>query len=607
VIVLEQEKNSGPAKNRNVAISKGKNPYIITFDDDVYLEDPEWFKKALSIMEKNPQVGQLATTIFSGFDKDILLDCGLMQNKIGFGGIYHNLNKKDVLGKHKISRLVLGACTAGSVIRRDVFEKVNGFDPKYYYLAEDLDLSLRIHLSGYDVRYSPELVVYHYEHQAMNKRNDFKEYLNLRNNLLALIENYPLWYIFNLFYSTMMAFFLKKTISIIKPGRELNPRKGGGNNFSKKNLFKTFMFFLRNSPNILAKRYRGKKRNRNCLVRLGKELRKDVRISAPFRHLFFSSTNLCNARCKMCFQWKDRKSTKKILSTEEAKKMLSSFHELESMVLSGGEPFLRNDIVELCVPLINNSNPIITIPTNGSMPEVIYNKSKEILSLGCKRLTISMSLDGMEKYHDENRGIPGLFKKVFETYKLLSTIHSKRLAIQINTAVSKDNFKALPDLHSYISNRMSKAFWCFEPIRGGFNQKTATAISEKDWEELYSLTLKFHRAHKLKNYSTLRRLFKIGLESLRRKRQIVPCMGGQEIISIDYFGNISPCEILPGVVNIKDIDYNINNLLTNADWLEAVKRIKENKCYCTHSCWNAYSMNVNSFYNKLMDKYLRVK
>jgi len=607
VNLLQQKKNNGPAKNRNIAISKGANPYIVTFDDDVYLKDSSWLNKALVIMDDNPRIGQISTRVMSGFNEDIILDCGIMQNKLGFGGIYYSLNEKDVLNKHKTPRLVLGACTAGSIIRRNVFDKVRGFDPKYFYLYDDLDLSLRIHLSGFDVVYRPELVTYHYEHQTMNKKNNFKEYLYLRNFLLVLIENYPLKHIFNLFYSRLVAFFLRKTISIIKPGRVPIPKGGGGHNFPKKYFLKSFLFLVINSPKILIKRHGNKlgKRSMNYLISLNKKLKEDLRICAPFKHLIFSSTNMCNARCKMCFQWRDKKASKNLLSTEEAKEMLGSFKELENVVLSGGEPFMRPDLVELCDTLIKNSNPIITIPTNGSMSNAIYNKVKEILGLGCKRLTISMSLDGLEKYHDENRVFPGLFKKVYETYRLLSRIEDKRFSIQINTAVSRDNIKELPVLHSYIKNKMPKATWFFEPIRGTFNQETATAISEKNWDELYSLILKLNHAHKLKKYAQLRKLYKYSMASLRKGRQVVPCMGGEEMISIDYFGNIYPCEILPSVTNIKKIDYNINNLLINENWLRAVKNIKENKCYCTHFCWLGYSMNRKNLYNRLLDKYLR--
>lgn len=155
VKLISQPNNNGPAKNRNIAIRSGDSPYIVIFDDDTYLEDSEWLDKAVKKMERNPNIGQLASMIISGFNKEVLLDCGICRNRYLFGGIYFNYQKKDLFGQHEISRPVLGACTAGTILRRDLFERVGGFDPKYFYSVEDLDLSLRIHLAGYDVVYEP--------------------------------------------------------------------------------------------------------------------------------------------------------------------------------------------------------------------------------------------------------------------------------------------------------------------------------------------------------------------------------------------------------------------------------------------------------------------
>ena len=44
VKLIEQDKNQGPAKNRNIAIRQGKSPYIVLFDDDTFLEDPYWLE-----------------------------------------------------------------------------------------------------------------------------------------------------------------------------------------------------------------------------------------------------------------------------------------------------------------------------------------------------------------------------------------------------------------------------------------------------------------------------------------------------------------------------------------------------------------------------------
>lgn len=191
VNLIVQADNHGPAHNRNVAIQAGQNTYIVIFDDDTYLEDVKWLEKAVAIMECNPEIGQIATMIVNGFQPEMLLDCGIMKSGYLFGGSLYRKKKDEVLGRHLETRNVLGACSAGTVIRRDVVEQVGGFDGEYFYPAEDLDLSLRIHLAGYRVVYEPSLVVYHFESQAMGKSLARKMFLYRRNCLLALVENFP--------------------------------------------------------------------------------------------------------------------------------------------------------------------------------------------------------------------------------------------------------------------------------------------------------------------------------------------------------------------------------------------------------------------------------
>ena len=261
--------------------------------------------------------------------------------------------------------------------------------------------------------------------------------------------------------------------------------------------------------------------------------------------------------------------------------------------MSGGEPFLRNDIDQICYTLIkNNSNPSITIPTNGSLPEIIYEKTKKILSYGCKKLIISLSLDGMRKYHDKNRGIPELFNKVQQCYeKLMSLkmIYGEKLEIQINTCITKENLYQIDSLFDHIVTNMPKARWIFEPVRGSFNKDTTSALSKDDWEMLYQKTDKLDNK-RLSSLNTLKNLYKYSITTLNRKKQVIPCYGGEEFILMDYSGNLSPCEILPPVLNIKDINYDINQLLASPKWKDVLNRIKEGKCYCTHFCWLVYGL-----------------
>lgn len=252
VELIEQPRNFGPAHNRNVAVRSGSYPYVVIFDDDTYLDDPGWLKRALRYMEENPDVGQAAAMIVSGFDRNVLLDCGIGRHYYLFGGRFHNEHAADVGGAHLLPGRVLGACSAGTVLRREVFERIGGFDAAYFYPVEDLDLSLRVHLAGYDVRYLPTLVVYHYESQAMGKAPARKMYMYRRNCLLAVAENYPALHVLHL-----LLVVIGREIGIAGVrclARKLGGRPAGSLAASMQDYLKAMGHLLINSPGIIRKR-----------------------------------------------------------------------------------------------------------------------------------------------------------------------------------------------------------------------------------------------------------------------------------------------------------------------------------------------------------------
>ncbi len=273
VHLIEQLKNHGPATNRNVAVAVGKSPYVVIFDDDTYLEDQNWLEKGVQYMELNPGVGQLAAMIVSGFEPDILLDCGILKNHYLFGGLFHNQDSRQVQERHQMGRRVLGACSAGTILRRDLLETIGGFDGKYFYPAEDLDVSLRVHLAGYDVRYEPSLVVFHYESQAMGKSLSRKMYMYRRNCLLVLVENFPLSHVGLMLMVVMLKEILLPFCRYVLGSIRAKRVKSIPDSVS--DYLKAFMFLLKNSGAIVKKRWqvnRFRKCSRNYLLKVNKEL-----------------------------------------------------------------------------------------------------------------------------------------------------------------------------------------------------------------------------------------------------------------------------------------------------------------------------------------------
>ncbi len=139
--------------------------------------------------------------------------------------------------------------------------------------------------------------------------------------------------------------------------------------------------------------------------------------------LHIELTYNCNSKCIMCDLWDhNQRSTKsnRELSLDEIRSFVGESRLLQKskvVVLSGGEPFLRNDIVDLCGYFSRQiPHSSLGILTNGINTEVILNKTKDVLNrFQPQSLWLGSSLDGLGKEHDKIRGVSGAFSGLCKT------------------------------------------------------------------------------------------------------------------------------------------------------------------------------------------------
>jgi MoaA/NifB/PqqE/SkfB family radical SAM enzyme len=142
--------------------------------------------------------------------------------------------------------------------------------------------------------------------------------------------------------------------------------------------------------------------------------------------LWFEVTDRCNSRCTHCHIWQ-KKPAENPLSPEEIEKVLSDplFQGLESILNSGGEPVLREDIEEI---LLKEHKVLpkaqLHLSTNGLLPERVIDVVKTILQHNIP-IEIGGSIDGIGKKHDLIRGIEGNFEKVDRLLQRLITMREK--------------------------------------------------------------------------------------------------------------------------------------------------------------------------------------
>jgi len=154
-------------------------------------------------------------------------------------------------------------------------------------------------------------------------------------------------------------------------------------------------------------------------------------------------TARCNLRCKMCWWWGENgiafKLTKErnpILAEElTTKEIFSIVDQLEpsnpSFYLSGGEPFIRKDTIDIIEHISGKGMSVIT-NSNGTL--LTDDNLARLTKI--KKLTINFSIDGPEEVHDGIRG-KGAFKKTTDTIRKLVKLRGNVLypAIKTNTTL----------------------------------------------------------------------------------------------------------------------------------------------------------------------------
>ena len=139
-------------------------------------------------------------------------------------------------------------------------------------------------------------------------------------------------------------------------------------------------------------------------------------------------TYRCNSRCTMCDIWKMENSPE--LPVLEFAKLPSSLRDIN---LSGGEPFLRQDLAEI-VAVVAKACPQarFVISSNGFATELILEQMKKVLKIK-PDIGIAISVDGIGEMHNEIRGIPGGFDRTIATVKGLKALGMTNLRLAFTT------------------------------------------------------------------------------------------------------------------------------------------------------------------------------
>ena len=284
-------------------------------------------------------------------------------------------------------------------------------------------------------------------------------------------------------------------------------------------------------------------------------------------------TYRCPMRCKMCNIWDNP-----TLKSEEFKPViLEKLPQMSAVNITGGEPFVREDIEEI-VKVLRKKTKRIVFSTSGFYGDRIIALAKKYPDLGFR-----VSIEGLSCKNDELRGRQGGFDKGLKTLLELRRMGVKDIGFGIT--VSNNNSSDMLDLYE-LSRNLDMQFATATFHNSFYFHKYDNQVTNKDevcanFDELIQRLMKEKHPK-----SWFRAFFNLGLINyIHDGRRMLPCEAGNENFFVDPFGNVLPCNGMEESCWFDSMG-NLNEESFEDIWNgEKAREVREKVAHCKKSCW----------------------
>ncbi len=340
--------------------------------------------------------------------------------------------------------------------------------------------------------------------------------------------------------------------------------------------------------------------------------------------LTFFVTRKCNARCPFCFYLAGADPPAAHvpeLSLPEIEQVASSLGELLWLAFSGGEIFLRKDLVEISRIFYARNRPAIMLyPTNGLLPELIATQTGRILRACANSVVaVKLSLDGVGEAHDRLRGTPNGFAQAMQTYERLAPLLARHpnFELGINTVFCHGNQERMDDIVDFVAGLKHVRTHTISLVRGDLADASHKQVDLDRYERAIARLEHRARAGAAPMYRFRGARLKAAQDILQRRlilrtaqeeRRLVPCHAGRLNLVLGESGEVYPCETRTASLgNVRDHDYDLRAVMRAAPARETLGSISRGECACTHECYFITNLLFSPrCYPALAREYLRL-
>lgn len=260
----------------------------------------------------------------------------------------------------------------------------------------------------------------------------------------------------------------------------------------------------------------------------------------PPRLISWNITLRCPLKCAHCYVDARESEPEGVLSTAGAKEVIDQIADIGSpiLVLSGGEPLLREDICEIAAYGTEKGLRMVMGTSGYYLDEEMALRLKEA---GIK--AVAISLDSTDPaIHDRFRGVEGAWERAVHA---IDACNAAEIPVQINMTVTRPVIGDIESVITYSKSKGVKDYHLFFPVRTGRGEAISLSTPE-EYEGIIREVLTRYHDSKLNIRPTCAPQFRriaddLGIENPRWGRG---CLAGITYCRIYATGEVTPCPYL---------------------------------------------------------------
>lgn len=314
-----------------------------------------------------------------------------------------------------------------------------------------------------------------------------------------------------------------------------------------------------------------------------------------FNHAQIEITGCCNMHCKHCRADNEKNI---FMPLDKINKIFdfASMHKSQNfnLTLSGGEPFLHPQFVEILKMAVKRGYKEIVVTTNGSLITDELMQSIDEFSQGT--ITIQVSLDSIYSHeHDEFRGYEGAYNKAIEGLDIIKKY--KNVHSSIRMTVKKETYEQMEDMVKIAIDKgcIRIGIGNIIPAGLGANEFTLTPKDKKNFLiSLASMHNKYKNQIDITTEDPLKAVIQGSpwIDEDILKNELVEglfggCSAGIDCFNVDTNYNFTPCSVFrKTIVNLNDYEdlLDLSEAYSQSEIIKKMcERVFDGKCNdCSH-------------------------